>query len=53
MFSISGNLLKVLEDPKQRDKTFSFDLCLYGNTLVVPQAWSNISVLMYELVTDE
>ena len=52
ILTILGNLLEVLTDRTQRVTSYSPDLCLYGNTVVVPHC-DDKSVLMYDLVTDE
>ena len=46
-YSFSGKLLTVLIDETTRPKTYSYDLCLYDDTLVVPR--HDKSVVIYEI----
>ena len=47
-YSFSGMLVTVLIDKTTRPKTYSYDLCLYDDTLVVPR--SDKSVDIYEIM---
>ena len=47
VFPVSGKLVTVLIDKTTRTETFSYDLCLYDDTLVVPR--NNNSVVIYEI----
>ena len=47
VFPFLGKLVTVLIDETTRPKTYSYDLCLYDDTLVVPR--SDKSVVIYEL----
>ena len=47
VFRLSGKLVTVLIDETTRTKTFSHDLCLYDDTLVVPR--HDKSVVIYEI----
>ena len=46
-FPFSGKLVTVLIDETTRTKTFSYDLCLYDDTLVVPR--KDKSVVIYKI----
>ena len=46
-FPFLGKLVTVLIDKTTRPKTYSHNLCLYDDTLVVPR--NNNSVVIYEI----